>query len=1120
MLLEDRVGQPTTEAEAERLALELYGLHVAAKALPGEYDDNFHLKVRAAPAAGGSTPPQSTSSPGLEEVESELEVAAEHFADVNEADAGDVAAVSEGDAQVLDDAPDENSGEVVEASSDPRQLPASETLWQPPSGTDFVFKVMHPARGSSLIDLQASALQHLAQRAPQVGLPRVCLNKNGEAFSAISAPDGSTRLVWLLTYIPGTLMAHANPHSAEMLRSLGELLGELSTGLGHFSHAAAKRELKWDFERAGWIREHVEQIADPERRALIEKFIALYDSDVVPVMSRLRRSVVYGDANDYNVLVGEAGTQPRRVVSVFDFGDMHESFTVSEVATAAAYAILGKKEPLRAAAAVLSGYYSRFLLTDVEMSVLYPLIAMRLAVSVVNSAIRASVKPDDAYVTITEEPAWEALSRLAQVHPRFAHYMFREVCGLQPVPKASAVRKWLAAHATSAAPLLDVDLRVTAPVVFDLSVGSTFLSADPAASESERLSDAIFGELRKAKLSVGVGRYNEPRLIYNSALFGATENPTDERRTIHLGVDLFVSAGSSVYSPLNGVVHAFANNPERLDYGPVVILRHGPGGGEEFFTLYGHLSRESLGKLKIGQSIVKGERIGRIGAMAENGGWPPHLHFQVITDLLDRGTDFPGVALAAERGLWADLSPNPNLLLRIAAERVVADEKDVADTLADRERVLGGNLSVSYRRPLKIVRGWKQFLYDDTGRAYLDVYNNVPLVGHSHPRVAHAVAEQVGLLNTNTRYLHDNVVRYAERLLELMPAALRVCYFVNSGSEANELAIRLARTYTRREDVIVLEHAYHGHTSSLIDLSPYKFNGPGGTGRKPWVHVAPIADDYRGPYKRGEAGIGPKYAERVGDVISSARSGGREIAAFLAETLPSVAGQIVFPAGYLDGAYQRVRAAGGVCIADEVQVGFGRLGTHFWGFETQGVVPDVVVLGKPIGNAFPLAAVVTTQEIAASFANGMEFFSTFGGNPVSCAAGITVLDVLREEKLPENALKVGEYLLKRLRGLQENHAVVGDVRGSGLFLGVDLVRDRDSRVPATAQADYVVNRLRERGVLAGTDGPGHNVIKLRPPLIFSKADADLFVDTLDLVLTEDAAQVPRAQKQAGMAAQA
>jgi 4-aminobutyrate aminotransferase-like enzyme/Ser/Thr protein kinase RdoA (MazF antagonist) len=1113
MLLEERVGRPTTEAEAEQLALELYGLHVVAKALPGEYDDNFHLTVKSALA--DQAKPAHSVEPKL------ASPSAPSAAESNHDEFSFSSSNSEGghEFQAVDDVADGAIPQAADAAAPDVQRQA-DIPFQPPAGTDFVLKVMHPARESALIDLQCQALQHLAHRAPQVGVPRVCPNKNGEAFTTITGSDGSPRLAWLLTYIPGTLMAHVNPHSAEMLRSLGELLGELSSGLAHFSHGAARRELKWDFARAGWIREHLEQIADPERRALIEKFIALYDSEVVPVMSRLRRSVVYGDANDYNVLVGEASTQPRRVVSVFDFGDMHESFTVSEVATAAAYSILGKKEPLRAAAAVISGYYSRFLLTDVEISVLYPLIAMRLAVSVVNSAIRASVKPDDSYVTITEEPAWEALTRLAQVHPRFAHYTLREICGLQPVPKASAVRKWLAGHASSAAPLLDVDLRVTSPVVFDLGVGSTFLGADPAASASEKLNDAIVGELRKTKLSVGVGRYNEPRLLYTSALFGATANPTDERRTIHLGVDLFVAAGSSVYSPLNGVVYAFANNPEPLDYGPVVILRHGPGGGEEFFTLYGHLTRESLGKLKIGQTIAKGERIGRIGAMAENGGWPPHLHFQVITDLLDRGTDFPGVSFAAERGVWADLSPNPNLLLRIAADRVVADEKDVADTLADRERVMGRNLSISYRRPLKIVRGWKQYLYDDTGRAYLDVYNNVPLVGHSHPRVARAVADQVGLLNTNTRYLHDNVVRYAERLIELMPASLRVCYFVNSGSEANELALRLARAHSKREDVIVLEHAYHGHTSSLIDLSPYKFNGPGGSGRKPWVHVAPIADDYRGAYRRGEAGIGAKYAERVGDVLENARAEGREIAAFLAETLPSVAGQIVFPPGYLDGAYQRVRAAGGVCIADEVQVGFGRLGTHFWGFETQAVVPDIVVLGKPIGNAFPLGAVVTTQEIAASFANGMEFFSTFGGNPVSCAAGIAVLDVLREEKLPENALKVGEHLVKRLRGLLENHAVIGDVRGSGLFLGIDLVRDRDTRAPATAQADYVVNRLRERGVLAGTDGPGHNVIKLRPPLIFSKADADLFVDTLDLVLTEDAAQVPRAQKQAGKAAQA
>jgi len=386
------------------------------------------------------------------------------------------------------------------------------------------------------------------------------------------------------------------------------------------------------------------------------------------------------------------------------------------------------------------------------------------------------------------------------------------------------------------------------------------------------------------------------------------------------------------------------------------------------------------------------------------------------------------------------------------------------------------------------------------------VYNNVPLVGHSHPRVVAAAQQQLALLNTNTRYLHDNILKYAERLTALLPPPLTVCYFLNSGSEANELALRLARTYTGREDIIVLEHAYHGHTSTLIDISPYKFSGPGGRGRKPWVHVAPIPDEYRGPHRRGDPDLGKKYASYVVQILENLEKEHRSVAAYIAETLPSVAGQIVFPPNYLAEVYQHVRASGGVCIADEVQVGFARLGTHFWGFETQSVVPDIVVLGKPIGNAFPLAAVVTTPDVAASFNNGMEFFSTFGGNPVACAAGLAVLDVLRDENLQHNALSVGTRWLAMLRELQKDHALIGDVRGSGLFLGIDLVTNRTTRAPATQQASYVVNRLRDCGILAGTDGPHHNVIKLRPPLIFSNSDADLFTSTLDKILHEDPAQ--------------
>ncbi len=875
--------------------------------------------------------------------------------------------------------------------------------------------------------------------------------------------------------------------------------------LANFSHPATHRQLKWDLSRAGWIRDYLHHISDAARRALVEQFLTLYESEVVPALSSLRRSVIYGDANDYNVLVSPPWPQPRKVAGVIDFGDMHHGLTVSEVAIAAAYAMLGENDPLAAASAVIAGYHSALPLNEAEISILYPLIGMRLAVSVTNSAHRKSLVSDDPYVTISEEPAWEAFEKLASLHPRFAHYTFRDACGLPAAPQNEKVRRWLVSNANNASSILGADLLTAQSLVLDLSVGSRFLGADPNASKTENLGEAIRRELKKHNAIVGIGRYNEARLLYTSPLFGASENPSDERRTIHLGLDLFAAPGTPIHAALDGVVHTVAINTAPLDYGPLVILRHTTGEGLEFFTLYGHLARDAFDSLQIGQCIARGQQFAAIGDVHENGGWVPHLHFQIVLDLLDRGSDFPGVAYRSQRAVWTSLSPDPNLLLGIPANRFPPQDPNSAETLSARQALLGKNLSISYKHPLKIVRGWMQYLYDDTGRAFLDVYNNVPLVGHSQPRVVRAVQEQIALLNTNTRYLHDSVNRYAERLARLLPEPLRVCYFVNSGSEANELALRLARAHTGREDVIVLEHAYHGHTTTLTDISPYKFDGPGGRGRKPWVHVAPIPDDYRGPYRRGDADAGKKYAHRVAEILEGMRAESRGIAAYIAETLPSVAGQIVFPPGYLAEAYKHVRAAGGVCIADEVQVGFGRLGTHFWGFETQNVIPDIVVLGKPIGNAFPLAAVVTTPELAASFDNGMEFFSTFGGNPVACAAGLAVLDVLEEEHLQNNALEVGRYLFARLEALKEKHALIGDVRGSGLFLGLDLVLDRENRAPAPNQASYVVNRLRERGVLAGTDGPHHNVIKLRPPLIFSQADADLFVRTLEELLKEDAA---------------
>jgi len=421
--------------------------------------------------------------------------------------------------------------------------------------------------------------------------------------------------------------------------------------------------------------------------------------------------------------------------------------------------------------------------------------------------------------------------------------------------------------------------------------------------------------------------------------------------------------------------------------------------------------------------------------------------------------------------------------------------------LAHRRQRFSDALSLSYHEPLRFVQGRGQFLFDNRGWPHVDFYNNVAHVGHSHPRVVAAGRRQMERLNTNTRYLYDELTEYADRLCATLPPPLECCFFVNSGSEANELALRLARTHTGQHDVLVLDHAYHGHTTTLIDISPYKFMGKGGEGRaKPWVHVVPIPDGYRGAHKGMDRRAGVAYGDEVGRII---RAADRPIAAFIAETLPSVGGQIIPPEGYFETAFRHVRDAGGVCILDEVQVGFGRVGTHFWAFELQQVVPDIVVLGKPIGNGHPIGAVVTTRAIADSFARaGMEFFSTFGGNPVSCAIGMAVLDVIREEGLQRHALELGTYLRDGLRALMTTHRLIGDVRGAGLFIGIELVRDRDTLEPATDEAAAMINALRDRRLLVGTDGPFENVIKIKGPLVVTEDDATMFIAAVDHTLSD------------------
>jgi 4-aminobutyrate aminotransferase-like enzyme/Ser/Thr protein kinase RdoA (MazF antagonist) len=967
-------------------------------------------------------------------------------------------------------------------------------------GAQAVLKIANAQEQRSLLEAQNAALRHAAANAgaqPDTAwCPQPLGTRDGETIAAVTAPAGQQHFVRLLTYLEGKPLALVKPQGADLLEDLGGFMGRLDAALAGFDHPALHRTFHWDVaQAAAVVGEYVHEIRHSQQRALVEGLLGRFTQETLPRLPHLRHAIIHGDANDYNVLVKE-----QRVAGILDFGDMVYSVQAAEPAIAAAYALLDKPDPLQTVATVVRGYHTACPLGEDEIAVLFDLVCMRLCMSVCHAAHQRRHEPGNEYLSISERPAYAALGRLAQIHGRLARYTLRGACGLAPVPQTGKVVAYL--QKVPAAPVVAPDLSGGDVCVVDLSVGS------PSVQSRDLISGHPMPPIEGAGLAIG--RYDEARAVYLGPQFGGhgspAASPGGERRTIHLGIDLFAPPQTPVYAALEGVVHALADNTARFDYGPVVILRHATEDGTPFYTLYGHLTPASLERLHVGQALAAGARVGAIGAPPTNGDWPPHLHLQVITDLLELDTDFPGVAGPSRREVFLGLSPDPNLLLRIPPHVFPPPARTRAETLAERKARIGYNLSISYRQPLKIVRGLGVHLYDELGQPYLDCVNNVAHVGHCHPDVVAAGQRQMGVLNTNTRYLHDSIIEYARRLTATLPAPLTVCFFANSGSEANDLALRLARAATGQWDIITLDVAYHGHTQALIEISPYKHAGPGGLGAPPYVQTVVMPDPYRGPYQGYGAASGKAYARHVGEAVEAIEAQARKVAGFICESLMGCGGQIVFPEGFMAEAFAQVKAAGGICIADEVQTGLGRVGSHFWGFQTQGVVPDIVTIGKPAGNGHPLAAVVTTPEIAQKFANGMEYFNTFGGNAVSCEIGLAVLDVIEREGLQANALDVGNYLMDALRELMVDFPLIGDVRGLGLYIGAELVRNRATQEPAAEEASYIANRMRELGVLISTDGPDHNVLKIKPPIVFSRANADQLVGNLATVLAEDAVQ--------------
>jgi 4-aminobutyrate aminotransferase-like enzyme/Ser/Thr protein kinase RdoA (MazF antagonist) len=723
----------------------------------------------------------------------------------------------------------------------------------------FTFKIVNAAEPASAMAFQTALLRHVERVAPDLPLPRVVAARSGGDLGQAAGPGGEAHALRLVTFLPGVPLAKAD-RTPSTLRALGTTLGRLDRALQSFGHPGAFRVFDWHVGETLRSRTRLEAVRDPARRRLVAACLDAFEAHVAPRLQDLRHTVIHNDANDWNVLVDP---DTGRVTGLIDVGDAVFAPTVSEVAVAAAYAMLEQHDPLAAAAAVIGGYHAAHALTADERALLPRLIAARLAVSVTISAMRQT-KSDDPYLFVSEAPAW-------------------------------ALLEWL-------------------------------------------------------------------------------DSP----------------AGAAL---------------------PAAVERAAAGGD--------------------------------------------------------------------------DLLP---------------PRQATAEVAEARRRLLGPNVKLSYATPVHVIAGDDVWLTAADGRRYLDCYNNVAHVGHCHPRVVAALAAQAARLNTNTRYLHENVVAYAERLRATLPPGLDTFFFCNSGSEANDLALRLVRTATRRRDIVVLDWAYHGHTQALIEISPYKYKRAGGQGRPAWVHELPLPEAYRAPDDWPPFEVASRLAAVARRELAALAAAGVAPAAFIAETIPSVAGQVFLPEGYLAEVYGAVRAMGGLCIADEVQVGFGRVGTAMWAFQAHGVVPDVVTMGKPAGAGHPLGIVATTRAIADAFANGMEYFNTFGGNPVSSAVGLAVLDVIERERLRENAVTQGAYLLDRFRALADRHPRIGDVRGQGLFFGLEIVGDRRTKAHDGAAAGKVVGRALDLGVLMGTDGPHDNVVKLRPPMTFTRAHADLLVDVLDRAL--------------------
>ena len=961
---------------------------------------------------------------------------------------------------------------------------------------DYVLKIMREDCLQDFVDMQIEAINQLKSQEPELPFPEIVYTLSGKKFIQCMDESGNDRLLWLIKNLPGQKYIDYKRKTLDLIHELGQMIAKCDSALISFEHSFLDRDLKWNLIEAGWIEDYIDLIEDPSRKIIVNNVIKDY-KNILPKLQAQPVQAIHGDINDHNILVdGCLNAQPS-ISGILDFGDMCLCPRVCNVAIAGAYIVLDHDQPEAALTSLIHGYNFNSPFTPDELDLIWPLLRMRLAVSVINSTLMSKDDPEDPYITISQAPAWRFLERKIE-NSKFIAARLRSKCAKPVVEGADRILSYLDQRRGSFAQIFDCDL--SSIPMGSLSVENSPWPQNPfslPADEAVEVGSDVVG-----KDGFWIGFYNEPRLIYAEPAFRNGPWKASDRRTVHLGIDIFGSTDTKIRAPIDGKVVVAENRTGHLDYGGVIILEHETPEGDLFYTLYGHLDPKFLKHLKVGDLIRSGVVFCTLGDSERNGGWAPHLHFQLA--LMTNGTekDWPGVGDPDEMYLWNALCPNPAALLNLPDSMTNYEPVLKEQVLSDRKRFFSGNLSISYNDPIMATRGWKHHLFDEWGRPYLDAYNNVPHVGHAHPRVQKIAIEQMERINTNTRYLHPAQTAFAKKILSKFPEKYNTCFFINSGSEANELALRLARAHTKSKGIVTLDHGYHGNTTGAIDISAYKFNAAGGVGQADWVELIELPDDFRGQFKRNDPERGRKFGNLVNVAIERLEGKHKKVSAFIAETFPSLAGQILPPDGYLKEVYKNIRKAGGLCVADEIQTGLGRLGKNYFGFEQQKVEPDIVVLGKPIGNGHPIGVVVTSKEIADSFADGPEFFSTFGGSTLSCVIGKKVLEIIDDERLQENAQLMGEKLLNGLKKIQGNFSQIGDVRGMGLFLGVDLVKNNITQDEDKDLCTYIKNRMRDYRILIGSEGPKDNVLKIRPPLTIDAEGIDMILHYFEKIMNE------------------